>query len=383
MSAHECTSSNTFGPLLVRVWSRWVHRALGYRTREAYARERLGMDPTRARALVRLERTAVQSEPFARAYRSGALSWVRAKVLAPLVSADPLGRFVEDWVAWAERVTVRRLREDMERALALSETGPEAFRAGGGLPPEAREEREIGAPCTATGEPAVAGDDREIGAGLTLPATPAPQESAPEEPCCARFIGPADVVQLFRAVLCTVRRRMEREEGRLPTPGREAGGAPQGVRPRRLALHGAGMHLDAEPARSPHPLPLRGRGRRPGKPDGSLCIPSSPGSARGAAAVRGAGARRAAVGDGDPPRRDAADGLPLGGPPGAGSRAGRSGDMTRFLSRTRGIGIVSPFLSGGPSLLDDRGWVTEKVVEVGQCGITCPASFLLVGGGLN
>jgi len=35
------------GPLLALVWGRWVHRALGYPTREAYVRERLGMDPTR------------------------------------------------------------------------------------------------------------------------------------------------------------------------------------------------------------------------------------------------------------------------------------------------------------------------------------------------
>ncbi len=55
------------GPLLALAWERWVHRALGYTTREAYARERLGMDPTRARALVRLERAVVLNEPFARA----------------------------------------------------------------------------------------------------------------------------------------------------------------------------------------------------------------------------------------------------------------------------------------------------------------------------
>ena len=34
---------------------------------------------------------AVGSEPFARAYRSGALSWVKASAVAPLVSVDPLG----------------------------------------------------------------------------------------------------------------------------------------------------------------------------------------------------------------------------------------------------------------------------------------------------
>jgi hypothetical protein len=204
------------GPLLAVVWDRWVHRALGFPTREAYARERLGMDPTRARALVRLERAAALSEPFARAYRTGALSWVKAGILVPLVSSDPLGRFMEDWVAWAERVTVRRLREDVEWALALEETDPVAFRQSGGLPPEARGEldREIGAPRREPGVDAALQLEREIGA---------PPREAAEETCSVRFFGPADVVKLFRAVLCTVRRRMERDMGSLPTEGEALG----------------------------------------------------------------------------------------------------------------------------------------------------------------
>jgi hypothetical protein len=48
---------------------------------------------------------------------------------------------------------------------------------------------------------------------------PEPLKSAPGEVCWARFLGPPDVVQLFRAVLCTVRRRIERDTGRLPTAG--------------------------------------------------------------------------------------------------------------------------------------------------------------------
>jgi len=201
------------GPLLALAWDHWVHRALGYPTREAYARERLGMDPTRARALVRLERAAVLSEPFARAYRTGALSWVKAGVLVPLVVSDPLGRFVADWVAWAERVTVRRLRDDVEWALALEETDPVAFAQSGGLPPEARGE---GGTRNAESGPSEldGGRDREIGA---------PQRESAEETCSVRFIGSADVVQLFRAVLCTVRRRMERDMGRLPTEGEALG----------------------------------------------------------------------------------------------------------------------------------------------------------------
>lgn len=59
-----------------------------------------------------------------------------ASVLVPLVSADPLGWFVDDWVEWAGRVTVRRLREDVEQALILAETDPAAFRRCGGCRPK-------------------------------------------------------------------------------------------------------------------------------------------------------------------------------------------------------------------------------------------------------
>jgi hypothetical protein len=190
------------GPILARVWNRWIPRLLGYPTREAYARERLGMDPTRARALVRLERAAVASEPLARAYRTAALSWVKAEVLVPMVSADPLGRFMAEWVGWAGQVTVRRLREDVEWALTLADADPEAFRLSGGLPSA---DREIGAQHR---------DRAKDTSGRSDPAV---------ETCTACFIGPADVVQLFRAVLCTVRRRIEKETGRMPTEGQALG----------------------------------------------------------------------------------------------------------------------------------------------------------------
>jgi hypothetical protein len=195
------------GPLLARVWDRWAHRLLGYRTREAYARERLGMDATRARALVRLERAAAASEPFARGYRSGALSWVKAGLLAPLVSADPLGRFIERWIAWAQQVTVRRLREDVDWALALEETDPASFGQAGGLPSDDRETRATEKSRKEDGSPERVRETEEQGA----------------ETCFARFIGPPDVVQLFRAVVRTVRRRMEATEGRLPTEGEALG----------------------------------------------------------------------------------------------------------------------------------------------------------------
>jgi hypothetical protein len=281
-------------PLLVLVWGRGVHRALGFTTREGYARERLGMDATRARALVRLERACAETPPLAHAWRTGALSWVKAALLVPLVSADPLGRFVPGWVSWAGRVTVRRLREDAERALAVAETDPEAFRRDGGLPPEARRrpadavsgavarpdreirarhrdslevgqgadregderereeregEREIGAThrngqgehegADRRGVEACAGAERGIGApdresrGDASPGVAHSQHGRAsarldgrpraDETCEVRLIAPAEVIRLFRAVLCTVRRRIERDTGRLPTPGEALG----------------------------------------------------------------------------------------------------------------------------------------------------------------
>jgi hypothetical protein len=57
--------------------NRGVHRALGYATRDAYARERLGMGPTRDRALLRVERAVAGHSGFAWACRSGDLrAWL-------------------------------------------------------------------------------------------------------------------------------------------------------------------------------------------------------------------------------------------------------------------------------------------------------------------
>jgi hypothetical protein len=91
---------------------------------------------------------------------------------------------------------VRRLEEDVDRALALRETDPELWRATGGLPGAKDEaarvvpERQIGA------HPGPAGETSRI---------------------CVT--APSDVARLFRAVLCTVQRRLERHLERVPTPG--------------------------------------------------------------------------------------------------------------------------------------------------------------------
>jgi hypothetical protein len=309
LAREQCLEAG-IAPLLVLAWQPGVHRDLGFASRDAWVRERLGMDPTRARALVRLERACAESPPLARAWRTG-LSWVKASALVPLVSADPLGRFVADWVPWAARVTVRRLRDDVEQALAMAETDPEAFRDDGGLPPEARRrpatdeardgayrDREIRAihrdsrdshPAGPDArdadeafdgagreiradhrdsqrdshrdrgdgwgaDAAFDGADREIRADHRISQRDSPQDRRggpdggdasapaergsgapwnvaaraqaglggkprPDETCWVRLIASPDVVRLFRAVLCTVRRRIEANTGRLPTAG--------------------------------------------------------------------------------------------------------------------------------------------------------------------
>jgi hypothetical protein len=77
------------------------------------------MSASKARALVRLERGAELCPELREAHRSGRLSWVKARCLLPLLLLDLPGQWRAVWVGWAERVTVRRLERDVERALLL------------------------------------------------------------------------------------------------------------------------------------------------------------------------------------------------------------------------------------------------------------------------
>jgi hypothetical protein len=92
-----------------------------------YAREQLGMSASKARALLRLERAADVCPELRDAYRGGRLSWVKAHLLLPLLLLDIPGEWRPLWVAWAGRVTVRRLEEDIERALLLRAGHPFAW----------------------------------------------------------------------------------------------------------------------------------------------------------------------------------------------------------------------------------------------------------------
>jgi hypothetical protein len=115
----EQTLDAAIAPLLRVVTSAEYEWSGDYQSLPSYAREQLGMSASKARALLRLERAGDICPELRDAYRSGRLSWVKAHCLLPLLLLDIAGEWRPVWVAWAERVTVRRLGEDVERALLL------------------------------------------------------------------------------------------------------------------------------------------------------------------------------------------------------------------------------------------------------------------------
>ncbi len=173
------------GPLLLEVARSRGYRYQGCSSLAAFARERLGMSPRKAQALLRLERACALSAELRAAFSSGRLSWVQAHVLIPVLGLEHAAPWRAAWVAHAEAFSVRRLEEDVDRALVTGEIDP------GSLAP-----------------------DVQTGAHPTV------EES--EEECLASqkgtatlfFVAPTDVARLFKAVLATVQRRIERCNGR-------------------------------------------------------------------------------------------------------------------------------------------------------------------------
>jgi hypothetical protein len=104
------------GALLRRFLDLRIHRALGFDSFDGYVRERLGISPAKARALVMVERRTRETRAFADAYRSGSLSWVRALAILPVVD-DP--SHAAQWVVRAGEVMVRRLQDEVEWALDM------------------------------------------------------------------------------------------------------------------------------------------------------------------------------------------------------------------------------------------------------------------------
>ena len=111
---------------------------------------------------------------------------------------------------------MRRLREDVERALLLAETDPDAFARSAGLPadlaasPEAR---------LLPGAPPPAG--RQTGADCTGPQ--GTTTACPEAETARFFVtAPWDVARFLRATLCSLRRCLSRSRGRPVSEGEAA-----------------------------------------------------------------------------------------------------------------------------------------------------------------
>jgi hypothetical protein len=102
------------GRLLRLFLDRRLFLALGFRCASRYLRERLGLSERKARALVAVERRTWSAPAFGEAYRSGRLSWVRAVTLLPVVTEGTAAA----WAVRAQAVSVRRLADEVEWALA-------------------------------------------------------------------------------------------------------------------------------------------------------------------------------------------------------------------------------------------------------------------------
>ena len=113
---------------LLRVFvDRRLYRELGFLSLSRYCRERAGLGVRRAWDLIALERRLWLLPRIADAYRSGALSWVRAAAIARVATE----RTEDAWLRLAQSVTVRRLAEEV--ALVQQDDGPPTF--GQAAPP--------------------------------------------------------------------------------------------------------------------------------------------------------------------------------------------------------------------------------------------------------
>jgi hypothetical protein len=176
------------GPILLAFVAARGPWQLGFRGLDSYARERLAMSPRKARALLRLERGCALAPALGAAWRSGRITASQSQVLVPLMLAAGSEPFHSAWVERAAEVTVRRLEDDVEHALASSAFDP-------ALLPEFPEGVQIGAEDR--------GPETDIDAG----------HGGRETDVWVANV-PADVGRLFRACLRSVARRLNTGPGR-------------------------------------------------------------------------------------------------------------------------------------------------------------------------
>ena len=172
-------------PLLLEVARSRSYRTRGCSNLAVFAREQLGMSPRKAHALLRLERACSLSTELRAAFASGRLSWVQAHALIPVLALEHAERWRAAWVAHAEAISVRRLEEDVERALVTGDLDPGSL-----------------------------SDNLQTGAHPTVENSEGQCLGSRNGTATLFFPAPADVAHLFKAVLATVQRRIERRNGR-------------------------------------------------------------------------------------------------------------------------------------------------------------------------
>jgi hypothetical protein len=107
------------GRLLRQLSARGLYRRLGYPALHHYVASRLAISPRKARALISIECRSREAPVLAAAYRDGVLSWLRVLTLLPVAREE----VAEAWVARARTVTLRRLADEVDWALAKRDCG--------------------------------------------------------------------------------------------------------------------------------------------------------------------------------------------------------------------------------------------------------------------
>jgi len=191
------------GPLLFAFNRLRGPQQMGFRSLDAYARERLGMSARKARALLRLEHACALAPGLGGAWREGRITVSQAHTLVPLMLSAGSEPFHAAWIARAGEVTVRPLEDDVEHALATGAFDPAALPDLPDLAlPDPDELDDPLAPPEAA--PHAAPSGVQTGA----------QHRGREETDTWSVNVPTDVGRLFRACLCSVARRLDASPGR-------------------------------------------------------------------------------------------------------------------------------------------------------------------------
>jgi hypothetical protein len=173
------------GRLLATFMRLSLHRHVGYPSFATYVSDRLGLSSRKAGSLARIEGNPADGRgALAAAYRAGRISWVRALALLPVMSQ----RHGEAWIERAERVTVRRLRDEVQWALDMRDR---AWLFMELVPPP------LGRKLQHTDAEA----DRQMRALYDADMVEQIKQRPRLDNSCLRFSGPVSVIELFHEVL--------------------------------------------------------------------------------------------------------------------------------------------------------------------------------------